>query len=567
MSETRTRSRRTASEESTRTPWWASAIVYQIYLRSFRDTNGDGIGDLNGVTEKLDYIAALGVDALWLTPFYKSPMEDYGYDIADFRSVDPVFGEIEDLDRLVMAARERGLRTIVDFTPCHTSKEHAWFRESRSSRDDPKADWYVWGDARRDGAPPSNYLSSFGGSAWTWEPRRSQYRYHAFLDCQPNLNLHNSEVVDAILGEMAFWLDRGIDGIRLDAVQCLLCDLDLRDNPPVASTGPSILVGGGPHNPFRQQEHVFDRGLPQSMHVFARMRALVDRYGEDRFLLGEASDVDSIPYCAEATAPGRLHAAYHFDLINSDLDVGVLRRQIRETSARPDATIMTVAGNQDSTRLMSNWGLRPSEQGYGRAFARTMLAIMATQKGGAVVFQGEELGLTEAELGYEDLRDPWGLHLYPDFKGRDGCRTPMPWRADAPNAGFGEGKPWLPVAQDHLPLAVDRQEADPDSVLNAYRRFLAWRREQPALRGGTQRLLDEAPEPLVVYERAANGERLLCAFNLADRPFTWRLPEAERAGWKVVGGHGLGGEIRSGGDEDGVIALGPYDGVFARKRG
>ncbi|MGJ3263323.1 MAG: alpha-amylase family glycosyl hydrolase [Salinarimonas sp.] len=561
MSETQSKTSNQA--KATATPWWASAVIYQIYLRSFRDTNGDGIGDLNGVTEKLDYIAALGVDALWLSPFYKSPMQDFGYDISEFRVVDPIFGEIADLDRLVLGARERGMRTIVDFTPCHTSKQHPWFQESRSSRDNPKADWYVWADARRDGAPPSNWLSSFGGSAWTWEPRRSQYRYHAFLECQPNLNLHNPEVVDAICAEMAFWLGRGIDGIRLDAVQCLLSDPDLRDNPPIASTGPSILVGGGPNNPFRQQEHFFDRGLPASMALFERMRALTDRFGDDRFLLGEASDVDSIPFCAEATTPGRLHAAYHFDLINSDLDVDVLRRQIRATAERPHATIMTVAGNQDSTRLMSNWGVRPAEQGFGHAFARLMCAIMATQKGGALVFQGEELGLTEAEIGLDDLRDPWGLHLYPDFKGRDGCRTPMPWEADAPFGGFSAQIPWLPLSEDHRPLAVDRQEADPDSVLNAYRRILGWRRGEPALRGGTQRLLEEAPAPLVVYERAANDARLLCAFNLSDAPFTWRLPEEDRAGWEVVDGPGFRGEIREGG----VLALSAFDAVFARRRG
>ncbi|MGP9821995.1 alpha-amylase family glycosyl hydrolase [Salinarimonas sp. NSM] len=562
MSETSTKSRRAAGGDPPATPWWASAVIYQLYLRSFRDTNGDGIGDLNGVIEKLDYVAALGVDALWLSPFYKSPMQDFGYDICDFRSVDPTYGEIADLDRLVLSARERGLRTIVDFTPCHTSKEHPWFRESRSSRDNPKADWYVWADARRDGGPPTNWLSSFGGSAWEWEPRRSQYRYHAFLECQPNLNLRTPEVVDAILGEMAFWLDRGIDGIRLDAVQCLLSDPDLRDNPPIASSGPSILVGGGPNNPFSRQEHPFDRGLPDSMGLFERMRALADRYGADRFLLGEASDVDSIPFCTEATAPGRLHAAYHFDLINSDLDVGVLRRQIRETAARPEATILTVAGNQDSTRLMSNWGVRPTRQGFGRAFAKLMCAIMATQKGGALVFQGEELGLTQAEIGWDDLRDPWGLQLYPDFAGRDGCRTPMPWEAHARYGGFGEETPWLPFSEDHRALAVDRQEADPDSVLNAYRRILAWRRDQPALRGGTQRLVEDAPEPLVVYERAANGARLLCAFNLSDRPFTWRLTDGERDAWRVVDGPGFGGAIREGG----VLALGAYDGLFAARR-
>lgn len=497
--------------------WWRGLVIYQIYLRSFQDTTGDGIGDLAGVLRRLDYIADLGVDAVWLSPFYASPQKDFGYDVSDFRSIDPAMGTFEDFERLNEAIHQKGLKLFLDFIPAHTSEEHVWFRESRSSRENPKADWYIWADAAPDGTAPNNWISSFGGPAWTWDPRRGQFYFHPFLSCQPALNLQKPEVLEAMLGELDFWLKQGVDGVRLDAIQCVTCDPDLRSNPRVSHKGSPILLGGGPANPFARQLHLFDRDVPESLDIFRQMRALVERYDPPKLLLGELSDVDSPVVCEKYTgrADG-LHATYDYDVINASPQVDrwrpLLVRQ-RDTVRR--GWSLNVFGNHDAQRALSNLGAWAVDLGHQDDMAKLLMVLEFCLRGGASLYQGQELGLTQAEIPKEQIVDPWGLHLWPDFKGRDGCRTPMPWRSAEPQGGFTSGaKPWLPLAPEHRARAVDLQEADDGSVLNFTRRFLNWRKAQRPLIVGDVRFFDVAA-PLLAFERFDEHASLLVALNFS----------------------------------------------------
>jgi alpha-glucosidase len=517
-----------------RQEWWRGCVLYQVYLRSFKDASGDGIGDLRGVVEKLDYIRDLNVDGLWLTPFYPSPQKDFGYDIVDFRNVDERHGSMEDFVELLEEAHKRDLKVLIDFIPAHTSDEHPWFKESRSSRNNPKADWYIWSDASKDGAPPSNWLSSFGGPAWEWEPRRSQYYYHPFLTCQPALNLHNEETLKAVLHQMEFWFDRGVDGMRFDAVQCLSCDPDFRSNPPVSSSGSSVLYGGGPNNPFGKQAHLFDRDVPEALDIVARMRDVADRYEPERILIGELADTDSSRLSDKYTTEGQcFHAVYDFDLINTGPDVKNLSRLLEARSAfLRTGWLMNVFSNHDSKRSVSNMTEFAVDAGRRRDAAKLLLFMQFSLRGGGIIYQGEELGLPQAEVGYEDLQDPWGRNLWPDFEGRDGARTPMPWSADGDAGGFSTGEPWLPVVEEHLKLAVDRQEADPESNLRFVRDFLAWRREQPVLKWGGERVHGGDCAPLIVWDRYGDGRVLTCVanFSLKDALF----PCGENASERLV---------------------------------
>ena len=509
--------------------WWRGAVLYEAYVRSFLDSDGDGIGDLRGVIEKLDYIAGLGVDALWLSPFYPSPQKDFGYDVTDMRGVDRRAGSMVDFVELLELAHARGLKLLLDFIPAHTSDEHPWFAESRSSRDNPRADWYVWADAAVDGGPPNNWLSSFGGSAWQWDPRRSQYYYHPFLACQPALDLRNPTVLEAVIAEMRFWLDLGVDGFRLDAVQCLACDPDLRANPPSPSTGSPILLGGGPNNPFRRQLHEFDRDVPQAIPILQRMRRAIADYEPERVLIGELADVDASSAAEKYTADGKgFHAVYDFDLINSHAEADRLAAMLR----RRDRLLRTgwfynVFTNHDSNRAVSNLAGFAVEAGRTQEAARMLLFLQFTLKGGGAIFQGEELGLPQPRLPRELIVDPWGLALWPDFEGRDGGRTPMPWQADRTAE-----RPWLPVAEEHCALAVDRQEADQSSTLNFLRSFLRWRRGEPVVKWGGERVQATGLAPLLVYDRFDDCRtlRFIVNFGLDERLFpaaaAWRSVEA-----------------------------------------
>ncbi len=499
--------------------WWRGAVIYQIYPRSFLDSNGDGIGDLPGIAERLPYVASLGVDAIWISPFFTSPMEDFGYDISDYRGVDPIFGTLTDFDRLLAQAHELGLKVMIDMVLSHTSHRHPWFLESRRSRDNPKSDWYVWADAKRDGSAPNNWLSMFGGPAWQWEPRREQYYLHNFLPGQPDLNVHNKAVQNALLEECRFWLERGVDGFRLDACNFLTHDRKLRNNPPRPAGAPPT-DGVRPSNPYNRQMHVFDKSRPETLPFLRRLRALAREFGEVA-LLAEIADDNSLKVMEEYAGPGApLHSAYCFALLGPQLDTHYLPDAFQAFhNGRHHGWPSWAFSNHDVARAVTRWGGEAAPADY----AKILIALLGSLRGTVFLYQGEELALPEATVPLEHLRDPFGLNFYPEFRGRDGCRTPMPWDAELPQAGFSTGEPWLPVAPEHLPLAVSLQETDPKSVLNFTRGFLRWRRGHPTLITGDIAFI--ATEPgLVAFERRSEQERLLVVCALTGDGFRLRLP-------------------------------------------
>jgi alpha-glucosidase len=512
-------------------PWWRGATIYQIYPRSFLDSNGDGIGDLPGIIERLDYVASLGVDAIWISPFFKSPMADFGYDIADYRAVDPIFGTLADFDRLVARAHSLGLKVIIDQVPSHTSDQHAWFEESRQSRTNPKADWYVWADAREDGTPPNNWLSIFGGVAWTWEPRRGQYYLHNFLSEQPDLNFHNPEVQRATLDNIRFWLDRGVDGFRLDAINFCFHDAKLRDNPPRPKNSRKA-VGFKSDNPYGYQWHRYNNTQPEMLPFIEAIRRLMDEY-PDVVALGEISSDDSTATVAEYTQPGRLHMAYSFELLSDDSSPAHIRSTVETLLTRaPQSWPCWSISNHDVERVVSRWGRSATQLPHS---ATQLTALICALRGSVCVFQGEELGLGEADVPYESLRDPYGIAFWPIFKGRDGCRTPMPWDRSE-RAGFSTSEPWLPVPRQHLELAVSSQERDGSSALQGFRRLLAWRKSLPLLIHGDIEFL-AATESVLAFCRFDGQKALLAAFNLSGEPASLALPGLNLGA--AIGGHGL----------------------------
>ena len=488
--------------------WWRGAVIYQIYPRSFFDSNGDGIGDLRGVTARLDYVARLGVDAIWLCPFFCSPQADFGYDVSDHLAVDPVFGTLADFDALVARAHALGLKVLIDQVWSHTSDRHAWFLASRAGREDRHADWYVWADPQPDGTPPNNWLSVFGGAAWAWEPRRRQYYLHHFLRQQPALNLHNPDVMDAILESGEFWLRRGVDGFRLDAIDFMTHDRHLRPNPPAP-----LPAGGVPAKPFGLQRHLHDMMQPDTPGVLAQVRRLIDRF-PGRTTLGEISSQDgAFERVRRLTAGDRhLHMAYTLRPLRGGFDHATLRALLAEMAANESGWPCWSFSNHDVERAASRWHPRGRAAGHDPDFARLLMALLLSLRGSVSVYQGEELGLTEAELTFADLRDPFGIAYFPEFRGRDGSRTPLPWAGDAPQAGFTAGTPWLPVPAAHLPLAADRSQ-----LCHDWQRFLRFRRGCKALRRGRLLPLD-LPAPLLGFVRECGGERVLALFNLAETP-------------------------------------------------
>ncbi|MGK4341831.1 alpha-glucosidase [Ectopseudomonas oleovorans] len=503
-----------------RKDWWRGGVIYQVYPRSFLDSNDDGIGDLPGVIAKLDYIASLNVDAIWLSPFFTSPMKDFGYDVSDYRGVDPIFGTLDDFRTLVAAAHERGLRIIIDQVLNHCSDQHPWFAESRSSRSNDKADWFVWADPNPDGTPPNNWLSVFGGSAWTWEGRRRQYYLHNFLASQPDLNFHCEAVQQQLLEDMEFWLQLGVDGFRLDAANFYFHDLALRNNPPnldIREGGIGVRVD----NPYAYQRHLYDKTQPQNLDFLRRLRTLLDRY-PGTATVAEIGCDDSLRTMAAYTSGGdTLHMAYSFDLLTAQCSPAYIRSTIEAVEGElGDGWPCWSVGNHDVVRVMSRWaheGEATPERG------RLLMSLLLSLRGSVCLYQGEELGLPEAELAFEDLVDPYGITFWPEFKGRDGCRTPMPWVRDGVHAGFSSQQPWLPLDERHRALAVDAQEDDSASMLNSYRRFLAWRQEQPLLIDGDIQVRYH-DDDLLVFERRLGEQAWLCLFNMGDRERRYDLP-------------------------------------------
>ncbi len=544
--------------KATNNNWWRGGVLYQIYPRSYADSNGDGIGDLPGITAKLDYVAALGADGIWLSPFFKSPMKDFGYDISDYCDVDPMFGTIDQFRALVQRAHALGLKVMIDQVLSHSADQHPWFVESRASRDNPKADWYVWADPKEDGNPPNNWLSIFGGSAWQWDTRRCQYYLHNFLTSQPDLNFHNTEVQNALLETVQFWLELGVDGYRLDTANFYFHDAQLRDNPPRGRpTGEDPAVNAV--NPYGWQWHKHDKSQPENLAFLRRLRALLDAY-PNTTMVGEIGDDDGLARVAEYTSGGdKLHMAYCFDLLGTAHSAPHLHATVRRfEEVAPGGWPCWALSNHDVVRLASRWGAEGALAPQG--LLRLAAAFQMSLRGSPCIYQGDELGLPEADIALEDLQDPYGITMWPEFKGRDGCRTPFPWTSTAPDLGFANvpasAKPWLPVAESHRALSVDVQEAKADSLLQFYRQLLQWRKTQDILVDGSLEVLPVDPQVLA-FVRTKDARHLLCVFNFSDSAVAWPVP----AGWQgatLLDGSGLAGATL----QTGVLQLAPWGGAY-----
>ena len=522
--------------------FWRGSVFYQIYPRSFLDTNDDGIGDLAGITRKLDYVASLGVDGIWVSPFYRSPMRDFGYDVSDYRQVDPIFGTLEDFDTLLEQAHARNLKVIIDMVPSHTSDDHDWFQKSRSSRDGAFADWYVWANAKPDGAPPNNWQSVFSGPAWTWDAGRRQYYLHNFLGCQPALNVHNPAVQDALMDICAFWLDRGVDGFRLDAINHAMCDPQLRDNPPrIAQPRPDQFP-----RTYDFQKSVHNISQPEMLGFIARLRALANSYGP-RYLVAEIGGSEPFDDMVSYTqGPARLHTAYSFELLETDELTPASIRKIESPwldDCAAESWPAWALSNHDRPRAVSRFGATPASR---EAMAKMLLTLLMSLRGSVFLYQGEELGLPQGNVPYERLTDPEAIANWPETLGRDGTRTPMPWSDTDAQAGFSGAEPWLPVDEAHRSLAVTIQEGAPGSALNFTRDLLRFRRSQPDIKTAPMTFLETA-DPILAFRRGA----LSCYFNLSNRMISWD-----------PAGHDILFRIDTSSPSD---TLGPYDAVITRK--
>ena len=505
----------------TQKQWYKGAVIYQVYPRSFQDSNNDGIGDLKGIINRIDYIKSLGVDAIWISPFFKSPMKDFGYDISDYRDIDPLFGDLNDFDELISQAHDRNIKIIIDQVLSHTSDQHQWFTDSRENQNNDKADWYVWAEAKDDGTAPNNWLSIFGGGAWQWEPRRGQYYLHNFLTEQPDLNFHNPDVRQAVLDNVEFWLKKGVDGFRLDAINFCYHDAQLRDNPAKPKDKRQGR-GFSEDNPYAFQYHYYNNTQPENIEFMQDIRTLLNKY-PGTVSLGEISSEDSLATMAQYTQGGdKLHMGYSFELLTNDYSSEYIRTTVQTLEQRmTEGWPCWAFSNHDVERVASRW----SENGeINPQQCKMLTALLASLRGSVCMYQGEELGLGEATVAFEDLQDPYGITFWPNFKGRDGCRTPMPWeQADSPHAGFSDVKPWLPVDDAHKQQSVAVQTNDSNSILNAYREFMAWRKSQTVLLEGDIEFI-ETPEPVLAFYRTLGPQKMLCIFNLNSQQTSIDMP-------------------------------------------
>jgi alpha-glucosidase len=526
--------------------WWQTGVVYEIYPRSFADANGDGIGDLAGITSRLDHLAWLGVDAIWVAPFYPSPMADFGYDVADHTGVDPLFGTLDDADALIAEAHRRGIRVIVDYVPNHTSDRHPWFAVSRSSRRNPKRGWYVWRDPAPDGGPPNNWISMFGGSAWEWDEATDQYYLHSFLTEQPDLDWRNPDARAAMLDVLRFWLDRGVDGFRIDVAQFVAKDPELRDNPP--NPEPERLAHLGE---WRHQLHLYDHGHPDLHPIYREIRALVDSYPGDRVVIGELHHPDFEIWAGfYGEDLDEIHLPFNFHILHAPWDAAALRAVIGSVcAALPDGAYANwVFGNHDQRRIASR---------IGRDQARVALLLLLTLRGAPTLYYGEEIGMVDVEVPHHLAQDPWGI--VEPAQSRDPERSPMQWDG-SPNAGFCPPgvEPWLPIAPDAGTVNVATQRDDPASMLSLTRRLIALRREHSALAQGELELLDGTPEGTLAFRRGADSASVLVALNLTDAP---RTLAAGRPGRVLAGTD----PSRDGSLVDGELELRPNEGVVVEE--
>lgn len=492
--------------------WWRDAVIYQIYPRSYQDSTGDGVGDLRGITRRLPYVADLGADCIWLSPIFASPQADMGYDVSDYLAVDPLFGTLDDFDAMIEAAHDLGLKVITDQVLSHTSDQHEWFKASRADRTNAFADWYVWADPLPDGSPPTNWHSHFGGPAWEFDPQRGQYYLHNFLGSQPDLNFHTPAVQDAILETCKFWLDRGLDGFRLDTVNYYVHDAKLRSNPP-AQAQPQVMAT----DLYGMQDNIYNKTRPENVAFLEKLRALTNQY-DDIMMVGEVGEMGrrSIEIMGEYTkGASRLHMAYSFAMLGPDFNAEHFRNCIEgfQTHA-PDGLPYWSFSNHDVFRHVTRWADYAVDEDTMARFAIKMLLAF---EGTIGIYQGEELGQLETEMEFHELTDPPALRYWPAVKGRDGCRTPMVWEADALNAGFSDGKPWLPVKAPQASRAVDAQTAD--SILAFYKDAIAYRKANPALRMGKTQFIT-LPEPILAFRRIYADHTLTCVFNLSKDPVT-----------------------------------------------
>jgi alpha-glucosidase len=490
------------------TKWWKSAVIYQIYPRSFQDLNGDGVGDLQGIISRLDYLKdTLGVDAIWISPFFPSPMADFGYDVSNYTGVDPLFGSLADADELIQESHNVGLKIIIDWVPNHSSDQHIWFRESKSSLDAPKRDWYVWRDPAPDGGPPNNWLGMFSGIAWEYDETTHQYYLHTFLKEQPELNWRNPQLEAAMHDTLRFWLERGVDGFRVDVAHFLMKDPEMRSNP----ASESHEEGAKDKQHYDVQQHLYDKAHPDIHAVHAGIRSVLDEY-DDRYSVGEIHESDWTKW-AEYYGPDldQLHQPYNFSLLWSTWSAATFREKIigQEESLPAGAWPSHVLGNHDEPRLASR---------YGQARARAAAVLLLTLRGTPTMYYGDELGMSDGMIPEGEEQDPWGKR-YPHLN-RDSCRTPMQW---APGDGMSFTKagttPWLPFSDARTTVAS--QIDDLDSILTLYRTLLALRHKEPTLAIGGLKMLDPSSEHVLAYERELEGISIVVAVNFTDakRPF------------------------------------------------
>lgn len=532
--------------------WWRGSVIYQIYIRSFKDSNDDGVGDLGGIIQKLDYISSLGVDAIWITPFYPSPMKDFGYDVSDYQGIEPMFGAFDQFEELLDRAHRLGLKVIIDQVLSHCSDEHPWFQESKKSKNNPKADWFVWSDSKDDGTPPNNWQSVFGGPAWSWSPEREQYYFHNFLAQQPDLNFHNPEVQEALLSNLEFWLKKGVDGFRLDAANFYFHDKLLRSNPKAQGKSKrNDLIDR--KNPYAYQIHLYDKSRPENITFYKKIRSLTDRYCRT-VTMAEIGDQNSLDLIRQYTEGNdKLHMGYFFNLSTDEFSANHIKEVVQKVeNTIGDGYCCWALNSHDVKRVVTRWGKNEEVD----SFAKVIMALLLSMNGSVCLYQGEELGLNEAEVPYSKLKDPYGLKFWPKIKGRDGQRTPMPWEKEAPYGGFSKSEPWLPVYHHHLKMAVDVQESNQESVLNFYRRFLKWRKKFQALIRGKLKFYDGRIENCLLFERFCEAQRVLVVINLSKDEMKIEVPMAQSL--TTIYGHGFSGKLT-----DKMAILGPYDAYYA----
>jgi alpha-glucosidase len=531
--------------------WWKDGVIYHIYLRSYADSNGDGLGDLPGLISRLDHLNgrddSLGVDAIWLSPFFPSPDKDFGYDVADYVNVDPRYGSLEDFDQLIAEAHRRGIRVMLDLVLNHTSDQHSWFLDSRSSRTSPKRDWYLWRDPRPGERYPNNWQSVFGGRAWEWDEATRQFYYHMFLKGQPDLNWRNPAVRQAVMEGVRFWLDRGVDGFRLDVFSAWYKHADLPDNPPRLGL-----------RAYDRQEHRFDTNQPEMAGALEEFRALLDSYPERGAvgeLFGRGASL-AAAYCG----PHKLHLVFNFAFSDCRWDPAQFQREILAWDAALGAEGWPcyVLSNHDVPRHVSRYGGRHPD-----AVAKVAAAMLLTLRGTPFLYYGEELGLPNTRLRRSQIVDPPGRRYWPFYKGRDPERCPMPWDG-RPHGGFTTGRPWLPVDPSFPERNAEAQRRDPESVLSFYRTLLRLRRASPALRRGVFRPLMAHPASALVYLRETAHERALVALNFTPRPQVIRFDEDLGAsGWSLALTSLTHPQATVAGSE---VTLGPHEAAIFQER-